>query len=194
MRNSTTGFTLIELLVVIAIIGLLSSVVLASLTSARVKARDAKRLSDLRQVKIALELFYSQYEFYPYTKAEGPWFAMWQHLQNCLSLGTDECVGGTGSNPGSYSTFMSKVPQDPSGNDDAHTYHYGYPLSSDVNICYRNSPQTAMLGYRLHATLENAGSVVLNSDYDGSFYNNGTSCADPSYCIGGGTQCPSWGN
>lgn len=52
------GFTLIELLVVIAIIGILSSVVLASLNTARVKARDAQRVSDVRQIQLALEFFY----------------------------------------------------------------------------------------------------------------------------------------
>ena len=55
--NRSRGFTLIELLVVIAIIGILSSVVLASLNSARSKARDAQRLSDIRQVQLALELY-----------------------------------------------------------------------------------------------------------------------------------------
>ena len=44
------GFTLIELLVVIAIIGILSSVILASLNSARKKGRDSRRLQDLRQI------------------------------------------------------------------------------------------------------------------------------------------------
>lgn len=52
------GFTLIELLVVIAIIGLLSSVVLLSLNSAREKARNARRVADARQIVGALELYY----------------------------------------------------------------------------------------------------------------------------------------
>ncbi len=58
MRNKSKGFTLIELLVVIAIIGILSSVVLASLNSARQKSRDAKRVADMKQLQLALELYY----------------------------------------------------------------------------------------------------------------------------------------
>ncbi|MDB4992283.1 MAG: gspG [Parcubacteria group bacterium] len=59
------AFTLIELLVVIAIIGLLSSVVLASLNSARSKARDARRISDLHQIQTALETYYDKVGSYP---------------------------------------------------------------------------------------------------------------------------------
>jgi len=53
------GFTLIELLVVVAIIGMLSSVVLSSLNQARSSSRDARRASDMNQIKSALELYAS---------------------------------------------------------------------------------------------------------------------------------------
>lgn len=65
--NKKQGFTLIELLVVIAIIGILSSVVLASLNTAREKARDAKRISDVKQLQLALELYFDSNGGYPST-------------------------------------------------------------------------------------------------------------------------------
>lgn len=55
-RKTNKSFTLIELLVVIAIIGMLSSVIVASSGGARKKARDAKRMADLREVATAMEL------------------------------------------------------------------------------------------------------------------------------------------
>jgi len=64
-KNKQKGFTLIELLVVIAIIGILSSVVLASLNTARTKARDAKRVSDVKQIQLALEMYYDDNSNYP---------------------------------------------------------------------------------------------------------------------------------
>lgn len=66
LRNKNEkGFTLIELLVVIAIIGLLASVVLLALNSARAKSRDAKRLADVRQLASAYELFFNDFYGYP---------------------------------------------------------------------------------------------------------------------------------
>ncbi|MEK7641893.1 MAG: type II secretion system protein [Patescibacteria group bacterium] len=59
MKKFTRGFTLIELLVVIAIIGILSSVVLVSLNSARAKGKDARIVSDVQQVRTALESGYN---------------------------------------------------------------------------------------------------------------------------------------
>ena len=65
LNRKQRGFTLIELLVVIAIIGLLSSVILGSLNSARKKGRDARRLADIKQMQLALELYYSNNGNYP---------------------------------------------------------------------------------------------------------------------------------
>lgn len=59
-RKFLTGFTLIELLVVIAIIGLLATIVAVSVNHARQKARDAKRINDLKQFSTALELCYDK--------------------------------------------------------------------------------------------------------------------------------------
>jgi len=64
-RIKKNGFTLIELLVVIAIVSLLSSIVMASLNSARAKARDAKRMEDLHQIQLALEMYYHDFGKYP---------------------------------------------------------------------------------------------------------------------------------
>jgi type II secretion system protein G len=59
------GFTLIELLVVVSIIGILASVVLASLNTARARGRDARRLSDIHQIENALELYFNSNNSYP---------------------------------------------------------------------------------------------------------------------------------
>jgi len=60
-NKNNDGFTLIELLVVIAVIGLLSSIVLVSVNSARMKARDARKQADFKAITNALYMFYDYY-------------------------------------------------------------------------------------------------------------------------------------
>jgi len=64
-RILITGFTLVELLVTISIVALLSSVVLASINASRMKSRDARRIENLRQIRLALELFFDANGYYP---------------------------------------------------------------------------------------------------------------------------------
>jgi prepilin-type N-terminal cleavage/methylation domain-containing protein len=65
------GFTLIELLVVVSIIGLLSTIVLASLATARAKSRDAQRRALARQFQTALELYRLDNGTYPISGGGG---------------------------------------------------------------------------------------------------------------------------
>jgi len=102
MRRKITqqGFTLIELLVVIAVIGILAAVIMASLNDARAKARDAKRLADLKQVQTALELYRNDNNGYPI----GNW--------NSLSVWTNN-LNNYLVTPG----YLASVPVDPKGVD-----------------------------------------------------------------------------
>lgn len=64
MNSGQKGFTLIELMVVISIVGLLSSVVLAALSSARGKAKDSAVMYELRQISTLMALEYSDSSSY----------------------------------------------------------------------------------------------------------------------------------
>ncbi|MBT4120784.1 MAG: prepilin-type N-terminal cleavage/methylation domain-containing protein [Candidatus Magasanikbacteria bacterium] len=97
------GFTLIELLVVIAIIGLLSTLAVVALGSAREKARDSKRLSDLKQVQTALELHYTDNSAYP-TAASS----------TAIGSGSFVCLNASGfAATGCADAYMGLVPSDP---------------------------------------------------------------------------------
>lgn len=68
-KNKNKGFTLIELLMVISIIGLLSSVVMSSLSSAKDKAKISKIVQEKHQADLFLELYQAEYGGYPYGPA-----------------------------------------------------------------------------------------------------------------------------
>lgn len=57
MKKTMSGFTIVELLIVIVVIGILATLVLNSFSGAQAQARDAKRKSDVAQIKIALQIY-----------------------------------------------------------------------------------------------------------------------------------------
>lgn len=113
------GFTLIELLVVIAIIGVLASIVLTSLNSARAKSRDVRRITDLKQIEKALWLYYdSNNSTFPICAD-----AFLENQTNCLATAL-------------VPTYMAKMPIDPvyGGNGTSGNFDYEYWTTTDGKI------------------------------------------------------------
>lgn len=184
MRLHHQGFTLIELLVVIAIIGLLSSVVLASMNSARMKARDARRKADLKQIQIALQLYYDTYGVYPPAKiASVDCGATFSDPSWATSTGT--CGNRWLTTDDNFYTFLSLVPVDP--------LNSGATFAADATVNFSYSYRTSLGGilpsptdYNLVAQLENQD----DADRCGTRQWNRYIVSDP----GPVPWCPPWAN
>ncbi len=136
-RSFRSGFTLVELLVVIAILGILAVISLTSFQTSQMKARDARRKSDLSQIAKAMELFYNDNERYPGSLAG-----------NILGCEYDP-ENGTGSScewgdeekqfTDGKTVYLKSIPKDPSGG---------------LNYYYRSTNNNQ--SFQLYAHLENS--------------------------------------
>ncbi len=128
------GFTLIELLVVIAIIGLLSTLAVVALNSARQKSRDSKRVADIKQIQTALELYFADKSGYPYNTAAT--LGSTAAVALCdTGFATAACTG---------TTYMGLVPKAPtpadtttcqSGTNNDYRYASTSPTSYSIGFC-----------------------------------------------------------
>lgn len=153
------GFTLIELLTVIAIIGILASIIMVSLSSAKSKSRDSRRQADLKSIQLALSLYYNDNGMYPMN------------------------MYGTGStvptNKGLSPTYLPTVPTDPfvsvtpaacaSSPTTNGCYNYvAMGLGAAGINCngYANPANPLPSYYHLGAVLEDPTNVILTQDVD----------------------------
>ncbi len=127
LSNKVSGFTLIELLVVIAVIGLLSSIILSSLNTARAKGRNAKRASEVHQLKIALEYFYDTNGSYP-------------------SVGSDNTVYAISTLAVPLSPYLKQIPDDPLGAGYAWQYVRGPVADNSYGLWIYNERLSARCG------------------------------------------------
>ncbi|MCX6792655.1 MAG: prepilin-type N-terminal cleavage/methylation domain-containing protein [Candidatus Falkowbacteria bacterium] len=111
LANNKKAFTLIELLVVIAIIGVLSTMAIIALGNARTKARDAKRVADIKQISTALELYYADNNSYP----------------------TIITPGNSLVSPSGSITYMGTIPSNPNPRNDGTCSTNDYSYSSNSN-------------------------------------------------------------
>ncbi len=151
--KKSKGFTLIELLVVIAIIGILSTIAMLAFNIARSKSRDARRLSDVKQISTALAMYKDTYNSYPF-------------FSNCSNNGYaafansyigDDCWR---TFSGSLSQYFENgsVPKDPT-NDARYFYTYTY-----------NSMENGKVNIYLRYALENDNPNMGSSN---SWWDNG---------------------
>ncbi|MEI7451622.1 MAG: choice-of-anchor tandem repeat GloVer-containing protein [Candidatus Falkowbacteria bacterium] len=157
-KNKNLGFTLIELLVVIAIIGILATIAVVALQNARAKARDARRVADVKQMQTALELFFNDKQRYPSSDE--------------FSVGSIFSTSTQGT-----TTYMSIVPTPPTPADgicaSVVNKSYVYSPSSDgnsytISYCLGGNISAVTAGNHCATPAGiDSGSVCTNGD-DGS--------------------------
>ncbi len=160
------GFTLIELLVVVAIISLLSSVILATINDARESARDARRTTELRNFRLALEQYKSDHGCYPMDipNTDDHSFRYWEKIcSDCTPWLEDK-----------LSDYLSQIPEDPL-NDDEHYYVY-----DPVHVCEPDYP---------YNSIDTAAAVIFASKMESSDGNVDEVCPG-GMGNEGGTQGP----
>jgi type II secretion system protein G len=163
------GFTLIELLVVIAIIGLLASIILASLNTAQQKGRDARRIADLKEVQLALELYYDANSTYP-----------------VQATGLAATISASSIPTTLAPTYISQTPVDPSQpSSGSSPYYYQYEsLQNDgVSACGTTPCGEYVLIAHLEASPNSSSWTGTNPAWLALCPASGGTASPYSYCV-----------
>lgn len=156
------GFTLIEVLVVIGIIGVLASIILVALNGGKVKARDARREADLKNIQQAIDLFTRETGMPPGPTNGVNW---WAQLSNA-------CAGWR---PDPYiqlqPAYFNQLPEDPLSpgappqctTADGYWYYYGRGFHWDgTSLTQTNNSYQYVICTKLESSNSNGYKVIPN--------------------------------
>jgi hypothetical protein len=139
---------------------------------ARMKARDSKRIADLGQVQLALELYFDGNQMYPQTTPAN----YGGSATNCAQPGgANEAAIAQLANQ----NFLPKLPCPPAGGSATYVYKGVQSPTGTAAEC-TNASTTSCLSYALGVTLERTDNSVLANDADvavGTFYGSYPDCS-----------------
>ncbi len=168
------GFTLVELLIVVAIIAILSTLVIVQLTSAQLKTRDTKRLSDTKAMESALALYWNDNAEYP---APADWPGLYAEIGTYLSA----LPMPPGNPAGEVYSYLVRTSDDPATLEIDEELNQFYISASDIEdenhqaLTQDTDDVVGGTGWDLTTSLPGTITVV-DTKLD---------CNDPAYCLVG---------
>lgn len=123
--RSLSGFSLVELLVTVSIIAILIAIGIASYSTINKQSRDAKRKSDLEQIRAALEMYRADNGFYP-TANGGNWVSVSDASIGLITPLVPTYIAGIPTDPKSSQSYMYLAKNAVSG------AYYGYCVSAQM--------------------------------------------------------------
>ncbi len=152
------GFTLIELLIAISIVAIISGILFGTVTQLQKKGRDAQRRTDLAALQSALQQYYSDFDFYPYSGTPPPLSGAKLDLASTTSL-TSSIGLLTASAPSVTKTYLAKIPTDPVKGK--FYYYAAFKSSQNSTSCNNTSGESCQ--YYVVCTFLEDGSTAISS-------------------------------
>jgi len=163
------GFTLMEMILVIFIIGVLSTIVIAGLGSAREGARDDERVADLAQLQLALEQFYNACGR-QYPQPTGSY------------LDGTENAGGACPTGVTLASFID-IPKDPSGTTNEYEYYVPVPGNAAYDYVLMAKMETSRRALQEDVDESDISTTVWTGTVPACDDDNGGSAPPFIYCI-----------
>jgi len=160
------GFTLIEMLVVIAIIGLLATLILVNINRAAAKARDSRRLAEIKQIQNALAMYYVDHNAYPISGNCGSTSPSANWCNSIQSLSNDHWIRNGTSDLSPY------IKQDPTDPNPVSVPNWA-PVRGGTYFYYSNTGQWYMIVFGLEQTSHPFQAQDGVTDCGGTYYHYG---------------------